>query len=57
MATKTEELEFIAKVISNNRVTVPLSITELKGIEEGHYLKLKVIEVIKKKQEEVVACP
>jgi len=39
------EIEFISKVISEGRVTIPKRIRELLGIREGDYIKLELIEV------------
>ena len=51
----TNDLEFIAKIISNNRVTIPQTLVDFLDLEEGITIKLEIKKVMKK-NEEVITC-
>ena len=42
-------MEFVRRVYENSKVTIPKEIRELHGIEEGDFVKLQVVEVIRAK--------
>jgi len=42
---------FVARVISDGKVTVPRRVRELLRIEKGDYVRVTITEVIKKKQQ------
>ena len=43
--------QFVARVFQDGKVTVPKRLRELLGIEDGDYVRLSVVEVIKLKSE------
>ena len=43
--------QFVARVFQDGKVTVPKRLRELLGIEDGDYVRLNVVEVIKLKSE------
>jgi len=42
---------FVARVISDGKVTVPRRVRELLRIEKGDYVRVTITEVIRKKQQ------
>jgi len=40
---------FVARVFSGGKVTIPKRLRELLGVEDGDYVRLDVVEVIKLK--------
>lgn len=43
--------EFVVRVFKGGKVTVPKRLRELFSIEDGDYLKLGLVEVLKKEDE------
>ncbi|NIR87326.1 hypothetical protein GWO13_07065 [Candidatus Bathyarchaeota archaeon] len=43
--------EFVARVFGGGKVTVPKRVRELLGVEDGDYVRLSLVEVIKRKRE------
>jgi bifunctional DNA-binding transcriptional regulator/antitoxin component of YhaV-PrlF toxin-antitoxin module len=43
--------EFVARVFKGGKVTVPKRLRELFGVEDGDYVRLALVEVIKKGEE------
>lgn len=43
--------EFVARVFAGGKVTVPRRLRELFNIEDGDYVRLALVEVIKKGEE------
>ena len=41
--------QFVAKVFQGGKVTVPKRLRELLGVEDGDYVRLALVEVIKPK--------
>lgn len=41
--------QFVARVFQGGKVTIPKRLRELLGIEDGDYVRLGVVEVIKPK--------
>jgi len=41
--------QFVARVFQGGKVTVPKRLRELLGVEDGDYVRLGVVEVIKPK--------
>jgi len=41
--------QFVARVFQGGKVTVPKRLRELLGIEDGDYVRLSVVEVIRLK--------
>lgn len=39
---------FVAKVIADGKVTIPLRVRDLLGIRDGDYVRVSLVEVIKK---------
>lgn len=39
---------FVAKVIADGKVTIPLRVRDLLGIRDGDYARVSLVEVIKK---------
>jgi len=40
--------EFVARVFNGGKVTVPKRLRELLGVEDGDYVRLALVEVMKK---------
>jgi bifunctional DNA-binding transcriptional regulator/antitoxin component of YhaV-PrlF toxin-antitoxin module len=40
--------EFVARVFTRGKVTVPIHLRELFGVEDGDYFRLALVEVLKK---------
>lgn len=40
--------EFVARVFSGGKVTVPRRLRELLGVEDGDYVRLALVEVLKR---------
>jgi bifunctional DNA-binding transcriptional regulator/antitoxin component of YhaV-PrlF toxin-antitoxin module len=40
--------EFVARVFQGGKVTVPKRLRELLGVEDGDYVRLGVVEVMKR---------
>jgi len=45
------EERFVARVTRYGRVTIPLRVRDVLGVKDGDYVRLTVIEVMKKKAE------
>lgn len=43
--------EFVARVFTGGKVTVPKQLRELFGVEDGDYVRLVLVEVMKKGEE------
>jgi bifunctional DNA-binding transcriptional regulator/antitoxin component of YhaV-PrlF toxin-antitoxin module len=43
--------EFVVRVFKGGKVTVPKRLRELFGVEDGDYVKLGLVEVLKKEDE------
>jgi len=43
------EVVFVARVITGGKVTIPKRIRNLLHIEEGDYVRVSLLEVVKKK--------
>ena len=43
--------EFVARVFQGGKVTIPKRARELLDVEDGDYVRLSLIEVIKRKRE------
>jgi len=41
---------FVARVVGGGKVTIPLAVRELVGIEDDDYVRLRIVEVIKGKK-------
>jgi bifunctional DNA-binding transcriptional regulator/antitoxin component of YhaV-PrlF toxin-antitoxin module len=41
--------EFVVRVFKGGKVTVPKRLRELFGVEDGDYVRLALVEVMKKK--------
>ncbi len=41
-------MEFVRRVYENAKVTIPKELRELHGIENGDYVKLQIMDVIRK---------
>jgi len=41
---------FLARVVGGGKVTIPLAVRELLGIEDDDYVRLRIVEVIKGKK-------
>lgn len=41
---------FAVRVVGGGKVTLPLAVRELVGIEDDDYVRLSIVEVIKKKK-------
>jgi len=41
---------FVARVVGGGKVTIPLAVREVVGIEDDDYVRLSIVEVIKKKK-------
>lgn len=46
--------EFVARVFSGGKVTVPKRLRDLLGVEDGDYVRLGMVEVMKRKDGEWV---
>ena len=55
MATKKDKLKFIAKLIANNRITVPSVSIQVLDLKEGDVIEVEIKKVVKKQEGEVVA--
>ena len=44
--------EFVARVFQGGKVTVPKRVRELLDVEDGDYVRLSLIEVVKRKRED-----
>jgi len=42
----------VARLIADGRVTVPQRVRDVLGVKKGDYLRVSIIEVIKKKPEQ-----
>jgi len=42
---------FVARVIADGRVTVPQRVRDVLGVKKGDYLRVSIIEVIKKPEQ------
>ena len=40
--------EFVARVFTNGKVTVPRQLRERFGVDDGDYVRLALVEVLKK---------
>jgi len=40
--------EFVARVFSGGKVTVPKRVREVLGVADGDYVRLRVVEVLKR---------
>jgi bifunctional DNA-binding transcriptional regulator/antitoxin component of YhaV-PrlF toxin-antitoxin module len=40
--------EFVARVFKGGKVTIPKRLRDLFGVEDGNYVKLALVEVLKK---------
>jgi len=40
---------FVARVFAGGKVTVPKSLRELLRVEDGDYMRLVIVEVVKRK--------
>jgi len=52
---QSKMFEFIGKVISEGRVTIPKKVRELLEIQEGDYVRLRLLEIAKKETKVVEA--
>jgi bifunctional DNA-binding transcriptional regulator/antitoxin component of YhaV-PrlF toxin-antitoxin module len=43
--------EFVARVFSGGKVTIPKRVRELLDVVDGDYVRLSLIEVVKRKRE------
>lgn len=43
--------EFVVRVFKGGKVTVPKRLRELFGVEDGDYVRLALVEVLKKEDE------
>ena len=43
--------EFVARVFTNGKVTVPKQLRERFGVEDGDYVRLAMVEVLKKSED------
>ena len=55
MKDEIQNLDFITKIISNFRVSIPIALRELLELEEGDIVELEIKRIVKK--QEAVACP
>ncbi len=55
MTTELEKLNFIAKIISNNRITIPEVPRIVLGLKEGDVIEIEIKKIVKKQEAEVVA--
>ncbi len=39
--------KFVARVFAGGKITVPLRLRQLLGVEDGDYVRLAVLEVVK----------
>jgi len=39
---------FVARVVAGGKVTIPRRLRDLSGIEDGDYVRLSLVEVIRK---------
>jgi len=46
--------EFVARVFGGGKVTVPKRLRELLGVEDGDYVRLGVVEVLRREEREWV---
>ncbi len=40
--------QFVAKVYARGKVTIPLSVREVLNIEDGDYVRVSILEVIRR---------
>ena len=53
MTNKSEKLNFVAKIIANNRITIPEVPRSLLELEKGDIIEVEIKRIVKK--QEVVA--
>lgn len=41
---------FVVRVFAGGKVTVPKRVRDLHGIQDGDYIRLSLVEVVKKKE-------
>lgn len=55
MTNELEQLNFVAKIIANNRITIPEVQRLLLEIKQGDIIEVEIKRIVKK--QEAVACP
>ena len=46
---KGERVQFISRVITDNRITIPKEVCEAYNIKKGNLVRVEIIEIIKKR--------
>ena len=50
MKDEIQNLDFITKIISNFRVSIPIALRELLELEEGDIVELEIKRIVKKQE-------